>query len=66
MSASKMDMAFLINGTEKKSHVGPNPFYWDRENTVSYYFGFYSTTSDGTWYVIKSCELTVNEENYAE
>ena len=58
-----MDMWFKVNGTEKKAHTGNNPFYYN-PNTVSYYFGFYGTTSDGSWYVVKSCDFTVNEEAY--
>ena len=58
-----LDMFFHIDGAEKKAHTGPNPFYYDN-GTVSYNVGFYSTTSDGTWYIIKSCDLVVNEEVY--
>jgi len=58
-----MDMWFKVNGTEKKAHTGNNPFYYNPA-TVSYYFGFYGTTSDGSWYVVKSCDFTVNEEAY--
>ena len=60
---TKMDMWFNVNGAEKKAHTGPNPFYYDN-NSVPYYFGFYSTTADGSWYVVKSCDVVVNEENY--
>ena len=60
---TQMDMWFYVNGAEKKAHTGPNPFYYDN-NSVAYYFGFYSTTSDGSWYVVKSCNVVVNEENY--
>jgi hypothetical protein len=58
-----LDMFFQVDGTEKKSHTGANPFYYDA-GTVSYAFGFYGATTDGSWYVIKSCDLTVNAENY--
>lgn len=58
-----LDMFFQVDGAEKKSHTGPNPFYYDA-GEVNYYFGFYSATTDGSWYVIKSCDLTVNAENY--
>lgn len=53
---TKMDMAFHINGTEIKSHTGPNPFYYD-EGSTTFYFGFYSTTSDGSWYIVTSCDI---------
>ena len=58
-----MDMWFKVDGAEKKAHTGNNPFYYDPA-TVNYYFGFYGTTSDGSWYVVKSCDFTVNEEAY--
>ncbi|MBR4686808.1 MAG: BACON domain-containing protein [Bacteroidales bacterium] len=58
-----LDMWFKVDGTEKISHTGNNPFYYNPD-PVNYYFGFYSATSDGSWYVVKSCDLTVNEEAY--
>ena len=58
-----LDMWFKVDGTEKISHTGNNPFYYNPAE-VNYYFGFYSATSDGSWYVVKSCDLTVNEEAY--
>ena len=58
-----MDMWFKVDGSEKKAHTGNNPFYYNPA-TVNYYFGFYGTTSDGSWYVVKSCDITVNEEAY--
>lgn len=51
-----MDMAFFVNGSEIKSHTGPNPFYYDSGSTT-FYFGFYSTTTDGSWYVVKTCDV---------
>jgi hypothetical protein len=58
-----LDMWFNVDGAEKKFHTGNNPFYYNPD-LVNYYFGFYSATSDGSWYVVKSCDLTVNEEAY--
>ena len=58
-----LDMWFKVDGVEKKSHTGNNPFYYNPD-VVNYYFGFYSTTSDGSWYVVKSADITVNEEAY--
>lgn len=57
---AQMDMWFKVDGTEKKTHTGGNPFFYDPAE-VSYYFGFYSTTSDGSNYVVKTCDITVNE-----
>lgn len=61
---TQMDMFFNVDGEEVKSHTGPNPFCWDLTTTVNYSIGFYSTTSDGSTYIIKSAEITLNEENY--
>lgn len=61
-----MDMIFAVNGNELVNDSRLSPFYYDRDNTVSYYFGFLSATSDGTWYVVKSCDVTVFEENYGD
>jgi len=57
---AQMDMWFKVDGTEKMAHTGGNPFFYDPAE-VSYYFGFYSTTSDGSNYVVKTCDITVNE-----
>ena len=59
----QLDMWFKVDGTEKKSHTGANPFYYD-PSRVGYYFGFYSKTTDGSWYVVETCDITVNEEAY--
>ena len=61
-----MDMIFAVNGNELVNDSRLSPFYYDRDNTVSYYFGFNSATSDGTWYTVKSCDVTVFEENYGD
>lgn len=53
---TKMDMAFYIDGQVIKSHTGPNPFYYD-EGACTFYFGFYSTTTDGSWYVVDTCDI---------
>lgn len=60
-----MDMAFSVDGNVLANSVGHiNCFYYDRENTVNYYFGCYDASNDGTWYVVKSCDLKVVEEVY--
>ena len=56
-----LDMWFKVDGTEKVAHSGPNPFLYNPD-LVKYYFGFYSATSDGSWYVVKSCDIVLNAE----
>lgn len=58
---TKMDMFFKVNGSVKASHTGNNPFYYDTGSS-SYYFGFYGSTSDGTWYVVKTCDIELTTE----
>ena len=58
-----LDMWFKVDGTEKISHTGNNPFYY-KPDLVNYYFGFYNATSDGSWYVVQSADVTVHEEVY--
>ena len=55
-----MDMYFMTDDKTWASHTGPNPFAFD-EGTVQYWFGFNDAVSDGSWYVIKSVKLTINE-----
>lgn len=63
-----LEMAFLINGEEVElgSHSAfKNPFYHDHNEIFrDLYFGSYQSTSDGTWYVIKSCDIEVVAEPY--
>ena len=54
--ATMMDMAFYVDGALIKSHTGPNPFAYD-EGSTTFYFGFYSSTTDGSWYVVESCDI---------
>lgn len=60
--ATLLDMWFNVDGTEIKKHSGPNPFTADADAYFTYYFGFYEPVSDGTWYVVKTCDLTVYED----
>lgn len=60
--ASLLDMSFVINGsTTIASHSGPNPFTADPDAWCTYFFGCWDATSDGTWYVVKSCDVTIYE-----
>ena len=62
--SKQLDMWFKVDGQEKKSHTGLNPFCYYEDTVVNYYFGFYNKTSDGSWYVVKSCDIQVNKETY--
>ena len=60
--ATLLDMWFNVDGAEIQKHSGPNPFTADTDAYFTYYFGFYESVSDGTWYVVKTCDLTVYED----
>lgn len=55
-------LTFLYNGTQKAQQDFLSVFADDLTASGKYWFGFYNTTSDDTWYVVKSCDITVVEE----
>lgn len=48
---------FTVNDTTIESHSWLSPFA-GTDTTFEWYFGFNSAVSDGTYYVIESCEIT--------
>ena len=55
--STRWNMVFEIDGTQKVLKEGPNPYYYD-PGYAKYWFGFTSNTTDGTYYVIKTCDVT--------
>lgn len=55
-------VSFLYNGTEKAQQDCLSVFAADAAAAGSYWFGFYNETSDGTWYIVKSCGITPVED----
>lgn len=51
-------VSFLYNGTEKAQQDFLSVFADDATAAGAYWFGFYNETSDGTWYIVKSCDIT--------
>lgn len=49
---------FTVNDTTVESHSWASPFAIDPAVTFEWYFGFNSAVSDGTYYVINSCDIT--------
>ena len=49
---------FWYNGEENTTLDYLSVFADDPTAEGKYWFGFYSATSDGSWYVIKSCDIT--------
>ena len=52
---------FWYNGAVNTSVDNLSVFADDPSAEGKYWFGFYSATSDGSWYVIKTCDITVIE-----
>ena len=54
-------ITFTYNGTVKAQQDCLSVFADDPTAAGAYWFGFYNSTSDGTWYIVKSCDITVIE-----
>ena len=52
---------FVYNGTVRGSQEGGSPFAGN-EDATQYWFGFWNAATADTWYVVKSCDITVVEE----
>ena len=53
---------FWYNGTKNTTLNFRSVFVDDPTASGNYWFGFNNTTSDDTWYIIKSCDITVHSE----
>lgn len=53
-------MNFLYNGTGRCSAHARNPFYYAPDEGASFWLGFYTSSTADTWYVVKSCEVSVH------
>ena len=49
---------FYYNGTLKAEQNYYSVFADKSDAAGNYWFGFYNSTSDGTWYIVKSCDIT--------
>lgn len=52
-------LEFFYNGTSKASLSSPSPFVADPESGGHYFFGFESSKDDDSWYIVKSCDITM-------
>ena len=53
-------MAFSLNGTLIAEQWVYDIFdYAGQDMSAPYWFGYYEAQSDGTWYIVKSCDLTL-------
>jgi hypothetical protein len=60
-AAGNIRLEFLYNGTSKCVLSNPSVYTDDPETGGHYFIGYDSAGSDGTWYVIKSCDITFIE-----
>ena len=55
-------MAFSLNGTLIAEQWVYDIFdYAGQDMSAPYWFGYYEAQSDGTWYIVKSCDVTLYE-----
>ena len=53
-------MAFTLNGTLMAEQWVNDIFdYAGQDMSAPYWFGYYEAQTDGTWYIVKSCDLTL-------
>ncbi len=52
------DVNFWYNGSVYASLTYRSVFADDKTAEGKYWFGFYNKTDDGTWYIVKSCDVT--------
>ena len=55
-------LEFFYNGTSMASLSSPSPFVDDPESGGHYFFGFESSKDDDSWYIVKSCDITLKGE----
>lgn len=58
-TSGNIRLEFLYNGTSKASLSSPSPFVDDPESGGHYFFGFESSKDDDSWYIVKSCDITI-------
>ena len=58
---ANMHFEFQYNGTKRGEQEGGSPFYGNTD-TTPYWFGSWNDATADTWYIVKSCDITVIEE----
>ena len=52
-------LEFFYNGNSLASLSSKDPFAGAVDNGGHYFFGFESSKSDDSWYIVKSCDITI-------
>ena len=55
-------LEFFYNGTSRKSMTTKSVYETEPDAVGHYFFGFDSSVSDGSWYIVKSIDITVITE----
>lgn len=58
---ANMHFEFQYNGVKRGEQEGGSPFYGNTD-TTPYWFGSWNDATADTWYIVKSCDITVIEE----
>ena len=58
-NSANIRLEFFYNGTSMATLSSPTPFVDDPESGGHYFFGFESSKDDDSWYIVKSCDITV-------
>ena len=58
---ANMHFEFQYNGAKRGEQEGGSPFHGNTD-TTPYWFGSWNAATADTWYVVKSCDITVIEE----
>lgn len=61
-TSGNIHLEFFYNGTSLASLSSPSPFVDDPESGGHYFFGFESSKDDDSWYIVKSCDITLKGE----
>ncbi|MBP3203302.1 MAG: BACON domain-containing protein [Bacteroidales bacterium] len=59
---AQIDLEFFYNGSSLAQMTSTSSFAADAATRGNYYFGVRDTVASETWYVVKSCDVTVVEE----
>ena len=62
-NSAQIDLEFFYNGTSRKVYTNTSPYASSEEASGHYFFGTDGGSSgSSTWYIVKSCTITVIEE----
>ena len=57
--SGNIHLEFFYNGNSLASLSSPSPYVSGADSGGHYFFGFESSKSDDSWYIVKSCDITI-------